>query len=696
MLDPLFNPKGVAIIGASERLLNIGNRILRNLKTYGYTGDIYPVNPKAAEIEGVRAYHSVSEVPGQVDLAHIVIKNKFVPMAMEDCAKKGVKVVIINTAGFKEIGGEGAELEKKVVELGKKHNIRIFGPNCQGVMNSDPEVKLYANFTFTPLRAGAISLIAQSGGVGEVINNRLLELGAGLRMYASNGNACDISIPEILEYMGNDEKTRVIIVHIESLAEPERFMEVARKVARNKPILAMKTGRTEEGAKAVCSHTGMLLKQDIAIRVIFEKCGIIPFTGHEEICRTALAFAKQPLPQGRNVGIITNTGGPAIIATDECIDAGLKIPDLSPETKSLLKERLFPEASVNNPIDVLATGTPEHYGASIQALLDDGSIDSILLHFVTPFFVDCEAVAGEISRVAKDASKPVLGVVMTNKENWAKTLEIIRASGIPAYDFPETAAQALVHMTGYSEWRRKNAKEMAGTSVELSLKSVEKAREIVRSCEKGKFMPAEAAFELLRIYKIPVAKYAIAEGKDDLLKAAAEIGYPAVLKADSPEIVHKTDEGAIVTGIEDEEALGKHYQDFADRFSKHNPRFLLQEQLKAGTEIVIGAKAEGNLGHIVMFGLGGIFVEVLKDVAFALAPVTPVEAHNMIFSVKGSALLEGVRGRDGADIAALAEIILKVSRMVCDLPEIREMDINPVIAFAPGKGAKAVDVRISL
>ncbi len=694
MLDPLFRPKGVAIIGASERPLNIGNRILRNLKRYGYTGDIYPVNPKSPEVEGIKAYPSVSEVPGQVDLAHIVIRNSLVPMAMEDCAKKGVKVVIINTAGFKEIGGEGVELEKKVVEIGRKHNIRIFGPNCQGVMNSDPEVKLYANFTFTPLREGAISLLAQSGGVGEILNNRLLELDAGVRMYASNGNACDISIPEILEYMGGDEGTRVIIVHIESLARPGEFMEVARKVARKKPILAMKTGRTEEGAKAVSSHTGMLLKQDIAIRVIFQKCGIIPFTHHEEICRTAMAFASQPLPQGRNVGIITNTGGPAIIATDECVDAGLRMPDLTDGTKAALKETLFPEASISNPVDVLATGTPEHYAASIGAMLGDDNINSILLHFVTPFFVDCEAVATAISNVAKDASKPILGVVMTNKENWAGTLEIIRSSGIPAYDFPETAARALAHMTDYSQWRREYAGEKCGTSVEMSLSSIEKARQLVRSCEKGEFIPADAAFQLLEIYKIPVAKYAVAKTGEELLNAAGQIGYPVVLKVDSPEIIHKTDEGALVLGIENDEALREQHRNLASRFSQYDPRFLVQEQLIGGIEVVVGGKAEGDLGHIIMFGLGGIYIEVLKDVAFGLAPLTPLEAHRMLSSIKGRALLDGVRGGEGADVAALAQVILKVSRLVCDLPEIREMDLNPIIAFPPGQGAKVADVRI--
>ena len=696
MLDTLFRPKGVAIIGASERPYNIGNRILRNLKTCGYTGEIYPVNPKAPVVEGIKAYRSVSEVPGQVDLAHIVIRNNLVPMAMEDCAKKGVKSVIINTAGFKEIGGEGIELEKKIVETGRKHDIRIFGPNCQGVINSDPDVKLYANFTFTPMREGSISLIAQSGGVGEVLNNRLYELGAGLRMYASNGNACDISIPEILEYMGRDEKTRVIIVHIESLAEPGKFMEAARRVARDKPILAMKTGRTEEGARAVCSHTGMLLKQDVALKVVFEKCGIIPISDHEEICRTALAFASLPLPAGANTAIITNTGGPAIIATDECVEAGLKMPDLSAGTKACLKEQLHPEASIANPIDVLATGTPEHYSAAVKAMLDDEGIDSILLHFVTPFFVDCEAVAAEISRVAKGAAKPILGVVMTNKENWAKTLDIIRDGSIPVYDFPETAARALAHMTNYSIRRAESGAQSCGTSVELPVKTIEKARGLVGSCQKGQFIPADTAFQLLRLYGIKVAEYSVVKTEGELRKAAGQIGYPLVLKVDSPEIVHKTDEGALVLGIENEEALLGHFRALSEKFSKFDPQFVLQEQLSGGTEIVVGAKAEADLGHIIMFGPGGIFVEVLKDVVFALAPLTPVEANRMISDVRGFALLEGVRGGAGADIASLAEIILKVSRMVCDLPAIREMDINPIIAFAPGKGAKAVDVRISL
>ncbi|MDI6887309.1 MAG: CoA-binding protein, partial [Candidatus Thermoplasmatota archaeon] len=329
MLDPLFNPKSVAVIGASNKELTIGNRILKNLIDFKFKGELFPVHPKEELVRGLKAYKSILDIPQEVDLAHIVVKNTIVPSIVEECGKKGVKVVIINSAGFKEIGGEGIELERKIVEIGKKYGVRIFGPNCQGIMNTDKDVSVYANFTFTKIKPGNISILAQSGGVGEVINNRFSELGIGIRMYASNGNACDISLQEILKYWGKDEQTRVIVLHIESLNNPKEFMEIAADIARRKPILAMKSGRTEEGAKAITSHTGALVGKDTTTELIFDKCGIVSFRSIEELCDAAIAFVTQPLPKGPRVGVVTNTGGPGIIAADECIDAGLILPDLS-------------------------------------------------------------------------------------------------------------------------------------------------------------------------------------------------------------------------------------------------------------------------------------------------------------------------------------------------------------------------------
>ncbi len=399
MLDTLFNPKSVAIIGASTKELSIGNVITKNLLRYDFKGAIYPINPKADEVRGVKAYKTIFDVSEDVDLAHISIPAKFVAQAVEDCGKKGVKFIIINSAGFKEVGAEGEALEKEVVTIARKYGVRIFGPNCQGIINSDPDVRAYCDFTFTYPDPGHISVVAQSGGVGAVIMQRFFDLGVGMRYYASNGNACDISIEEIIRYWGDDEQTRVIVLYVEGFADPKGFMEMAYEVAAKKPILAMRGGRTEEGAKAATSHTGGLAGIGLSTELIFNKTGILTFRDEEEMCQAAIAFANQPIPKGNRVGLITDTGGPAIIATDELVDLGLEIPPLSEIAKSSLKEKLYPEASVQNPIDVLATAAAPHYRAAMDTLLEEDQIDSIYINFVTPPFVDTESVAKEMAEV---------------------------------------------------------------------------------------------------------------------------------------------------------------------------------------------------------------------------------------------------------------------------------------------------------
>ena len=691
-LDALFAPRAVAVVGASNRELTIGYRIIENLLDFGYTGRVFPINPKGGEIRGLTAYPSILDTPDPVDVAHIVIKNKFVPSCLEDCARKGVKVAIVNTAGFREIGEQGAALEDQLVAIAERTGIRVFGPNCQGIINTDETVRAYCNFTFTRPVPGHISIVAQSGGVGEVIHQRIAELGVGVRQYASNGNACDVSIPDIIRHFGQDEKTRVIVVHIESLPDPRAFLEVAMEVCRRKPILGMKVGRTAEGAKAVSSHTGGLMEQDTAIDLIFEKAGIVPFRSIEELCQSAIGFASQPVPAGCRVGMIANTGGPAIIATDELIEAGMTMPPLSKTTETLLREKLYPEASINNPVDVLATAGPEHFAAAINALLDDEGIDAIFLNFVTPFFVDTLGVAREIAEANRRSDKPIVATVMTEKKRWAETLQIIRDSGVPTYDMPETGARVLAAMGRYATWLKRPTEAPAAFSdVDTS-----QARAIIREAKQANraILSADAGYKLLSCYGIPVARYCCVGSVHECLAAADQIGYPVVLKVDAEAIVHKTDSGGVALDIEDREALQVRAKEMADRFADSSPRFLVQEQLGGGQEVIVGAKLLEDLGHAIMFGLGGVYVEVLKDVSFKLAPVTQREAGEMIASLRAYKLLTGVRGRPGVDRAALATIIQRVSRMLLDTPQIRELDINPVFAFPDG--ARAADVRVML
>ena len=624
------------------------------------------------------------------DVAHIVIRNKYVPACIADCAKKGVKAVIVNTAGFREIGDEGAALEDELIAVAKQTGIRVFGPNCQGVINSDPEVRAYCNFTFTRPTRGHISIVAQSGGVGEVIHQRITELGVGVRKYASNGNACDVSIPEIIEHYGADEQTKVIAVHIESLPDPRRFLEIASEVCRRKPILAMKVGRTAEGAKAVSSHTGGLVKQDTAIELIFEKAGIVAFRNIEELCQSAIGFASQPVPAGNRVGMIANTGGPAIIATDELIEGGMVMPPLSKPTEALLREKLLPEASINNPIDVLATAGPEHFAAAINALLDDDGIDAIFLNFVTPFFVDTLGVAREIAEANRRSQKPIVATVMTEKQGWAETLKVIRDSGVPAYDMPDTGAKVLAAMGRYAAFLKRP------TEQPTSYKGLDasRARSVITTARQaGKtLLSAADGFDLCTCYGITVAPYASAANVDECVAAGDKLGYPLVLKVDAESIVHKTDSGGVVLDVRDRDSLRQHAETMATKFAEASPAFLVQQQLSCGLELIVGAKAVEGLGHIVMFGLGGIYVEVLEDVSFKITPVTRREAREMIESLQAAPLLTGVRGQAGVDLAALTEIIQRLSQVLIDHPEIRELDLNPVFAFE--QGAKVADVRV--
>jgi acetyltransferase len=692
MLDTLFSPKSVAIIGASTKELSIGNVITKNLLHYKYKGPIYPINPKADEVRGIKAYKTIFDVPGDVDLVHISIPSKFVPQAVEDCGKKGVKFIIINSAGFKEVGAEGEALENEVVTIARKYGVRIFGPNCQGIINSDPDIRAYCDFTFTYPDPGHISVVAQSGGVGAVIMQRFFDLGVGMRYYASNGNACDISIEEIIRFWGDDEQTRVIVLYVEGFSDPKGFMEMAYEVAAKKPILAMRGGRTEEGAKAATSHTGGLAGIGLSTELIFNKTGILTFRDEEEMCQAAIAFASQPIPRGNRVGLITDTGGPAIIATDELVDLGLEIPPISDKAKDLLKDKLYPEASLNNPIDVLATASAPHYRAAMDTLMDEEQIDSVYINFVTPPFVDTESVAKEMAKVSKQKKKPIICNYMTDKAQWTGTTNILKEGGIPCYDFPEMAAKALAALTRFNEIRsREIGKVMKFNDVNKS-----KAETVIAAAKKSnrEILNAEEVYEILSAYGIPVAEWRITNTIEEVQKAGGEMGFPVVIKADAESIIHKSDVGGVAINLKDKDALGNAAEEMKKKFGTEDLRFLVQQYLPGGRELIVGANAEAGLGHLIMFGVGGIFVEVLKDVVFKIAPVTNEDVREMLSSIKAAPLINGIRGGKGLDKNSIINIIQRTSQLVTDLPSIQEMDLNPLIAYEDR--VVTVDARIKI
>ena len=692
MLDALFRPKKVAVIGASTKELSIGNRVLKNLVDFGFKGEIYPINPKADEVRGIKAYKSIMDCPDNIDVVHMVIPAKFVPQAVEDCGKKGVKNIIINSGGFSEIGAEGEAIEKDFLARAKKYGIRMFGPNCQGIINSDPEIRAYCNFTFTKPEPGFISIVALSGGVAEVIHQGFAAMGVGTRIYASNGNACDVTIPELIRYLGDDEGTRVIVTYVEGLRDPATFMEVAREVAAKKPLLAMKAGRTMEGAKAAASHTGGLAKEDLATDLIFKKAGVLTFMDEGELIQAAAGFATQPIPAGNRVGIITNTGGPAVIGTDILVDAGCTLPPLSEKTESFLKEKLYPEASVKNPVDVLATGTAEHYRACMDAMMEDDNFDCVLVNFVTPFFVDCDSIAREIAAVNQKHKKPIVCNLMTDRKQWTEVVQILQKGGVPCFALPGEAARAMAALVRYHTISNREI----GRVKTYSDTDRAKGEEIIVGAKNDGRTNLSAAevYELLAAYKIPAAGWRIAFDAEAAAKAAGEIGFPVVVKADAESVLHKSDMGGVEVDLPDAGAVREAVEAMQKKLTADDLRFFIQKYQPGGLEVIMGAKAEEGLGHMIMFGLGGIYVEIMKDVIFNLTPVTDTEAQDMLSAIKGAPLLRGVRGQNGVDRDSLMEIILRLSQLVSDLPAIKEMDLNPVMAFEDG--AVVVDARISI
>ena len=695
MLDALFKPKAVALVGASTKELSIGNVIIRNLQQYGYTGAIYPVNAKADEVCGLKSYPTLAAIPGEVDLAHIIIPSQFVPAAIEECGQKGVKAVIINSAGFSEMGEEGARLQAEFLANARKYGIRVFGPNCQGIINSDPAFNAYCNFTFTFPKPGSISVVALSGGVGALIMQVLDDLDIGQRLYASNGNACDVSIPEIIEYYGQDEGTKAVILYTEGFDKPLDFLEATRAVTARKPVLAMKAGRTEAGAKAASSHTGSLAGVDIATELMFEKIGVLPFRDEGEMVRAAMAFASQPIPRGNRVGIITNTGGPAVIATDVLVDFGIEVPKLSEAAIARLRQTQFPEAALENPIDVVATAGGPQFRAALEVMLEEEQIDCIYINFVTAPFTDTDAVAREIVAANRLRRKPLVCNFMTNLklERFQKTLAILKDGEVPYYANPGDAARALGALVNYGRIQQRDIGRpqlFGGLDAGRAQAIIEQARQADRSV-----LSALEVYGIFEAYGIAVAPWRVVKDAEQAVAAAEAIEYPVVVKVDCAQIDHKSDMGGVAINLKDAAAVRSTVTEMQQRLGHYGELgFLVQKFLPGGRELIIGASAERNLGHLVMFGLGGIYVEVLKDVAFKIAPVTRVEAEEMLAGLKTRALLDGVRGEAGIDKSAVIELIQRVSQLLGDLPMIQEMDLNPIMAFADR--AFAVDGRIRI
>lgn len=685
-LDSIFRPQSVAVVGASNKPGNIGREIVHNLIEFEFQGPVFPVNPKLRTLHSLKVYPDVAAIPDPVDLAVIVVPKDQVVGVAEACGKRGVGGLVVISAGFKEVGGAGVEREHQLRAVLDTYNMRMVGPNCMGVLNTEEAVRLNASFARTLPVPGNIGFMSQSGALGEAILSIAARKGIGFSMFVSVGNKTDVGGNDLLEYWENDPATELVLLYLENFGNPRRFTEIARRISRRKPILAVKAGRTSAGARAVSSHTGALAGQDLATDLLFEQCGVIRVTSVEELFDLAPAFALQPPPTGQRVGIVTNAGGPGILATDACVHLGLAVESPSQDIKERLRAVLPADASVENPIDLLASATPEFYGIAVRAVLADPTLDALIVIFVPPVMTRSDEVAHAICEASRGASKPVLVCFMGADEGVPGVSEL-RANHLPVYTFPESAANALAAMSTYRRWRDRPE----GVRVEFEVDSAAATRILSEAANAGReWLTGEESRKILSAYGVPMAAARVVRAKDEVAEAAAQIGFPLAMKRDAGG-EHKTESGGLRLNVRSqEEAL----QAFIDLGGNTEHPVVIQEMVTGGREIIIGMSVDPVTGPLMMAGMGGIYVEILKDVSFRIHPLTDLDARDMLRDLRGFPLLEGYRGEVGSDIVELERVLLRLSQLVADFPEIAELDINPFMALPAGVGSRAVDARI--
>lgn len=692
-LDPLFRPSSIAVVGASRRSGTIGHQIVDNLLRHGYQGVIHPVNPSARAVHGVRAWPDVASIPEPIDLAVIVVPKDHVASVVDDCGRAGVKALVVISAGFKEVGGAGVERENALMEQVRKYGMRLVGPNCMGLLNTEADVSMNATFAPTMPPPGHMSFMSQSGALGVTILDYAAEYGIGIHHFVSVGNKPDVSGNDLLEYWEDDPGTRVILMYLENFGNPRRFTRIARRVTRKKPVVVVKSGRTGAGARAASSHTGALAGTDLATDALLSQCGVLRADSVEELFDMAMAFEAQPVPRGERVAIVTNAGGPGIIIADACESAGLRVSPLSDETQARLRTLLPEEASVRNPVDMIASATGERYRDVLDAVLADPSVDAAVAAFVPPLGIrQIDVAAHIVDARAGHPDKPLLAVLM-GREGLPEGKARLQEAGIPAYTFPESAARALAAMHRYHRWLERPLPEP--TRFDVDGRAVASILDRARDEGRAGLLEHEA-LAALAAYGIPVVEHRVVADVDAAVAAAEEIGYPVVLKALSPEVVHKTDVGAVrvdLRGPDDVAAAGRAIVEAVGEVAGARLEGILVERFeRGGRETIVGVHSDPAFGPVVMFGLGGIYVEALSDVTFRIQPVSEQDAREMVDSIRGRKLLDGVRGEPPVDREGLVAVIQRVSQLVGDHPHIREVDINPLLARPDG--ALSLDARI--
>ena len=696
-LDKIMKPKSIAVVGASTKEHTIGSDIMKRLQEYKFNGNIYPVNPKGGVIEGLQAYTSVLEIPGEVDLAIIVVNAKFVLSTIDQCHEKGIKGLCIITAGFKETGAEGAEAEKQLLAKVREYGMRCVGPNCLGVVNTHPEVRMDGCFAESLPERGNIGFVSQSGALGGGILNILKDLNLGFAQFISIGNQADVNAETALEYWENEEDVEQILLYMESIQNPTNFRKLASRISKKKPILALKAGRSAAGASAASSHTGSLAGADKAANALLNQSGVIREYSLKNLFATAKVFANCPIPKGDRVAIITNSGGPGIMATDAVCEYGMQMAKITDETKEKLRSFLPSAASVKNPIDMIASAPIEHYKETLKTVIADENVDMIITIYL-PFLglKDIDVAKALMEIKAEHPEKPVIGVFMTKNDFFTKLSDM--DVNMPFFMYAEEAADGLNRLNQQRLWMERPVGEVKAFDVDR-----ERAKQIIKgSLAEGRAqLTTRESIDVLDAYGIRVCKSGFATTEEEAVTIGNSIGYPVVMKMTSKTTSHKTDVGGVRVNIQSEEQLRAEYQDLIAKLEERGlldglEGVIIQEMVKGNREMVCGIATDPQYGPMMMFGLGGVFIEVMKDVTFRIAPLTDIDAKEMIKSVKAYKLLEGARGTKPAQMNQIEETLLRLSQLVNDFKFIDELDINPLlISEKTGEGI-AVDGRIKV
>jgi len=692
-----LSPKSIAIIGASDKRGSVGATITSNIMN-GFKGIVFPVSPTRPTVFYKTAYKSVMDIPKPVDLAVIVINNLLVADVLEECGKKKVKGVIIITAGFKEVDEEGAKREQKLKDIAKKYKIQIIGPNCLGVMNLDPKTMMNSTFLKVTPKSGKIALVSQSGAICAALVEDASAQGIGFSAVISMGNKAAMSEVDILKMLANHNQTKVIVMYLEDMGDGQEFLKVCKNITKKlkKPVLVLKSGRSPEGAKAAMSHTGALMGSDEIYDALLKQSGAIRVDTMEELFDYATAFSKQPLPSKGDLVIVSNAGGPAIISTDACSRLGIKMANIE-SIRPKINAVIPPWGSSRNPVDIVGDADFNRFSNVLDRVLAHPNVGSVISMCTPSGTLNYDKLAEVIVAMSKKHKKTMLASLMGLDEGITNR-EILAAGDVPYYTYAEGAIRTLAAMLKFANW----IKTPEGKIPKFKVDKL-KAKKIFDKVKKEKRpnLLEEEGQEVLKAYGLPLPKSALAKTEADAIKIAKQIGYPVVMKIASPQIIHKSDAGGVKVNLTNDSEIKEAFKTIIANAKKYNKNaeikgVLIVEMVKGGKELIIGSKLESGFGPVIMLGMGGIYVEVLKDVTFKLAPVTDKEADDMIASIKTQKLLQGVRGEKPSDIAKLSECIQRLSQLVTDFKEIKELDMNPVLVMEKGKGCKILDVRIGL